>query len=484
MIMANSNSLYLFLFFTLAIVDAQLYTPYTFFNSYPLGSTSSSSSPPSPPLTSLSSSPSPSPSSSISSDTSPSPSPISSDSSPSPSPISSDSSPSPSPSSMSSSSSPSPSPSPSSYGEAVEMSIGALDTFSSISLPPSSSPSPSPSPASSATLSCNSASFKAKIGVCLNYTAVDNLPSPSIIVQLLKTHNIPRVRLFSPDSTILPAFKGSGIDLMIGIPNEKLAFLSSASLDAVVNWLSSNIFASVDQNQVTYLAVGDNVLQKVSDVPNLVPAMRNLHMALQSLDVDDQILITAPQAISSILRVTFPPSAAVFDADLLPVVEPLLRFLSDTGAPLAVNLQPFETYVDNALKVALNYVLFEANQPLFRDEGKAYTNLFDASVDAAAAAMAKLGFGNVPVVVSETGWPTSGNREATTEKAAAYAQGIMNKAASGVGTPARPDCAVEVFFSNMFDQSGRGGKEYEKHYGVFKVDGSLAFNISFAIPSE
>lgn len=53
--------------------------------------------------------------------------------------------------------------------------------------------------------------------------------------------------------------------------------------------------------------------------------------------------------------------------------------------------------------MALNYVLFGVNQTPFHDDGKAYTNLFDATVDALVAALQKLGFPNIPVMVTGTG---------------------------------------------------------------------------------
>ncbi|XP_009406890.2 glucan endo-1,3-beta-glucosidase, acidic isoform-like [Musa acuminata AAA Group] len=139
-----------------------------------------------------------------------------------------------------------------------------------------------------------------------------------------------------------------------------------------------------------------------------------------------------------------------------------------------VNTIPFDTYVDHTFKVALNYVLFRVNRALFQDDGKAYTNLFDATVDALVAALQKLGFPNIPVMVTGTGWPTAGNTAATPEKAAADKQGI--------GTPMRPNDAVEVLLLfNLFDQNRKTVKEYEKHFGIFNCDGTPMFNIRFSL---
>lgn len=49
----------------------------------------------------------------------------------------------------------------------------------------------------------------------------------------------------------------------------------------------------------------------------------------------------------------------------------------------------------------------------------------------------------------------------------------------GVGTPMRPRDTVEVFLSNLFDQNKKEGKEYEKHFVIFNVDGNRILKISF-----
>nr|ABF70143.1 glycoside hydrolase family 17 protein [Musa balbisiana] len=208
-----------------------------------------------------------------------------------------------------------------------------------------------------------------------------------------------------------------------------------------------------------HLGVGNEVLRKDTlYISNLVPAMRNLQKALQNPGLEKQIKLSAPQAASSILGVTFPPSAGRFEMHLFPVTKQLLQFLSETESPLMVNVNPFDTYVDNPLEVALNYVLFGMNKALFHDDGKAYSNLFDATVDALVAAMQKQGFPKIP--------------------AAAYAQGIIDMVGKGVGTPMRPHDTVEVFLSNLFDRNKKEGKEFEKHSGIFNVD-----HISCSLPT-
>ncbi|CAL9071817.1 unnamed protein product, partial [Musa textilis] len=62
---------------------------------------------------------------------------------------------------------------------------------------------------------------------------------------------------------------------------------------------------------------------------------------------------------------------------------------------------------------------FSVNEAPIHD-GKAYTNLFDATEDALVAALQKLGFPNILVTVMGMGWLTTGNTTATPEKATTY----------------------------------------------------------------
>jgi exo-beta-1,3-glucanase (GH17 family) len=130
--------------------------------------------------------------------------------------------------------------------------------------------------------------------------------------------------------------------------------------------------------------------------------------------------------------------------------------------------------------VQLAYALFGAGAAPVQDGALVYTNLFDATVDALVAALEKEGFGGVPVAVTETGWPTAGHPAATPQNAAAYNAKIVERAARGVGTPKRPGVPVEVFLFDLYDEDGKPGPEFERHFGIFRADGSKAYDINFA----
>lgn len=65
---------------------------------------------------------------------------------------------------------------------------------------------------------------------------------PSTVVDLLRDNKIPKVKLFETEHGVLKALMGSGIQVMLGIPNEMLPLLSSSS-SASDSWVRQNVSA-------------------------------------------------------------------------------------------------------------------------------------------------------------------------------------------------------------------------------------------------
>ncbi|PRQ41142.1 putative glucan endo-1,3-beta-D-glucosidase [Rosa chinensis] len=313
------------------------------------------------------------------------------------------------------------------------------------------------------------------IGICYGRVA-NNLPPLTVAVDILKANNIKNVRLFNANPATLSSFSNSGISVMIGVPNEILPTLTTSS--AAVGWLQSDIFSSIPANQVRYIAVGNEVfLKDPFYTPHVVPAILSLHQALQTLNLSHSIKLSSPQA-ASVLSISYPPSSASFAPDLKPVLFLLLQFLRDTASPFMVNLYPYFSYLNNRPYVSVDYALFRDPNPV-QDGALVYDNLFDASVDAFVSALEREGFGGVEVVVSETGWPTSGGEAASVENALAYNREVVRRAAEGVGTPKKAGEGVEVYLFDLFDENEKGGEEYERHFGIFGPDGLKAYDLGF-----
>ncbi|KAJ3700814.1 hypothetical protein LUZ61_004519 [Rhynchospora tenuis] len=318
-----------------------------------------------------------------------------------------------------------------------------------------------------------------KIGIC--HGRVGNiLPSPYSASLLLKSNGISKVRLFLPDPTVLPAFNSADIELMIGVPNENLTYLASPDTNLAVDWLRSNIFSFVSPDHIRYLVVGNEVLYKDTFYSQyLVPAINNIYKALQILGLDKKIKLSSAHA-SSVLSSSYPPSAGAFDQQFLSVLLPMLQFLNLTGSPFMVNTYPFFSYINDPINVPLNYALFGPDAVPVKDGDLAYTNLFDATIDAIVAAMEREGFKGIPVIVTETGWPTAGHAVATKENAAIYNGKILERVRNRVGTPKLPGVPVEVYLFDLYDENLKSGGEFEKHFGIFNLDGSKLYNIDFS----
>ncbi|KAL6189862.1 hypothetical protein ACLB2K_036263 [Fragaria x ananassa] len=313
------------------------------------------------------------------------------------------------------------------------------------------------------------------IGICYGRVA-NNLPPPTATVSILKANNITNVRLFNADPATLSSFSNTGITVMIGVPNEILPTLTTAS--AATEWLQSYIFAIVPPNQVLYIAVGNEVfLKDPYYTPHVVPAIISLHQSLQTLNLADTIKLSSPQA-ASVLSISYPPSSASFDPDLKPFLLPLFRFLHDTASPFMVNLYPYFSYLKNRPYLSVDYALFR-DPNYVHDGALVYENLFDASVDAFVSALEREGFGDVEVVVSETGWPTSGGEAASVGNALAYNREVVRRSVEGVGTPKKAGAGVEVYLFDLFDENEKSGEECERHFGIFGPDGLKAYDLSF-----
>ncbi|KAM1205080.1 hypothetical protein PS2_005914 [Malus domestica] len=77
------------------------------------------------------------------------------------------------------------------------------------------------------------------IGVNWGTTASHPLP-PAKVVELLKSNNVTKVKLFDADPGVLGALSGSKLSVTVGIPNALLKFLNS-SKKAAESWVHENV---------------------------------------------------------------------------------------------------------------------------------------------------------------------------------------------------------------------------------------------------
>ncbi|XP_074276165.1 glucan endo-1,3-beta-glucosidase 13-like [Silene latifolia] len=316
----------------------------------------------------------------------------------------------------------------------------------------------------------------------INYGRIaNNLPSPTSVVTLLKSHNISRVKIYDSDTSVLTAFRNSGIKLTISLPNEHLYSTATRSHFAAI-WVLKNILTYFPHTDIEAIAVGNEVLVDPHNTTNyLLPAMRNLHYALVKYKLDSYIKISSPIALSA-LGNSYPSSAGSFRSELLePVFKPLLEFLKQTGSSLMVNAYPIFAYQGNSDVISLDYALFRDN-PGVADAGNGlrYFSLFDAQIDAVFAAMHALNYDDIPIVVTETGWPSKGDSielGASVANAAEYNGNLVKRILTGNGTPLRPKARLTVYLFALFNENKKTGPTSERNYGLFYPNQKKVYDI-------
>ncbi|KAJ0971166.1 hypothetical protein J5N97_019125 [Dioscorea zingiberensis] len=319
--------------------------------------------------------------------------------------------------------------------------------------------------------------------VGINYGLVaNNLPSPSSVVSLLTSINVGRVKLYDTDPTVLSALSTSGVELIVGLPDRCVIKLTDPS--AALTWAKANLQPHLPAAKIAAVTVGNEVLTNndTAVMTALVPAMRSLHSALVTLGLRS-VAVTTSHSLA-ILSNSFPPSAGRFRPDLIPYICPLLDFLAETGSPFFINAYPYFAYKAEPDNVTLNYALFEPNPGVLdTGSGLKYENMLDAQVDAVYAAISAATGGKgkgVEVRVSETGWPSDGDENeagATAANAAKYNGNLMKMVAEGKGTPARPSQVLRVYVFALFNENLKPGPKSERNYGLFKPDGTPAYNL-------
>ncbi|CAL9101806.1 glucan endo-1,3-beta-glucosidase 11-like [Musa acuminata AAA Group] len=332
----------------------------------------------------------------------------------------------------------------------------------------------------------------------VNYGRVaNNLPQPESVPRLLASIGIGRVRLYDADPAVLRAFANTGIELVVGLPDRCLPSVAADPAEARA-WARTHIQAFVPATKIAAVTVGNEVLTGTNAsvlARCLAPAMENLHDALAALSLDRDVIVTSTHSLAVLASPSYPPSAAVFRPDLLPLVRPLLAFHARTGSPLFVNAYPYFAYAEDPSGVGLEYALLDPGAAAFRDAatGLRYANLLHAQVDAmyhaisAAAAPSSKGC-RVEVRVSETGWPSAGDANetgATPENAARYNGNLMRLLAGQKGTPLVPGTPLRAYVFALFNENQKAGPSSERNYGLFKPDGTPAYQlVGFAVPQD
>ncbi|KAG1326829.1 glucan endo-1,3-beta-glucosidase 6 [Cocos nucifera] len=301
---------------------------------------------------------------------------------------------------------------------------------------------------------------------------------------MLRDNGFQKVKLFDPEDSTMNALSKSGIQVMVGIPNEMLAGLSS-SMKAAEDWVSKNVSSYIkDGVDIRYVAVGNEPFLETyngSFLQTTFPALQNIQSALIKAGVSSQVKVTVPLNADVYESSSGKPSDGNFRMNIHDLMVSIVKFLGDNGGPFTVNIYPFiSLYKDPNFPV--DYAFFDGMpaSPVV-DGSITYTNVFDANHDTLVWALQKNGYGNLSIIVGEIGWPTDGDMNANIQYAQRFNQGFMKRVASGQGTPVRPG-AIDAYLFSLIDEDQKSIQpgNFERHWGIFYYDGQTKYQLNIS----
>ncbi|GAV58989.1 Glyco_hydro_17 domain-containing protein/X8 domain-containing protein [Cephalotus follicularis] len=321
----------------------------------------------------------------------------------------------------------------------------------------------------------------------INYGRLgNNLPSPYQSVELIKTMKAGRVKLYDANPEILRLLSGTKIQVSIMISNNEIISLATNKTLAD-QWVLNNVRCHYPQTMIRFILVGNEVMSYFSDYDrtiwyHLVPAMRRIKNSLKAQNIRN-IKVGTPLAMDA-LQTTFPPSNGMFRSDIsYMVMTPLLRFLNQTKSFFFIDVYPYFPWSTDFENISLDFALFTSNTS-YTDPGSGliYHNLLDQMLDSITFAMAKLGYPNIRIAISETGWPNAGDIDqigANIYNAATYNRNLIQKMTSkpALGTPARPGVVIPTFIFSLYDENQKVGPGTERHWGILHPSGEPNYEI-------
>ncbi|EOA38146.1 hypothetical protein CARUB_v10009618mg [Capsella rubella] len=298
----------------------------------------------------------------------------------------------------------------------------------------------------------------------LNYGLLgDNLPTPPNVLNLYKSIGITKIRIFDPNTGVLDALRGHrGFEVTVGVRDQDLAPLA-ASEEAVKGWFATNIEPYLADVNIVFITVGNEVIPGPIG-PQVLPVMQSLTNLVKSRNLP--ISISTVVAMSN-LEQSYPPSTGKFTPQAWEQLVPVLKLLSQTNTPILVNIYPYFPYATDPAHIRLDYATFTAKAIVVQDGPLGYSNMFDAIFDAFVWAMEKEGVKDLPMVVSETGWPSAGNGNLTTpEIAGTYNRNVVKHIVSGKGTPKRPNIGFDGYIFATFNENQKPAGT-EQNFGLY-----------------
>lgn len=317
---------------------------------------------------------------------------------------------------------------------------------------------------------------------------ITSKPKPERIATTIPSLGFASVRFLNPDPALTRSFTYTNTTLLLTIPNPLVPPIAANRSNAL-RWLNLHVVPFYPRARITTISVGNDFLSASTpgfSSSHLLRAIRNVHLALLDLGIR-KISVSTSFSFTNAISRPFPPSSAEFHEPASDnLIKPFLQFLRDTNSSFLINSYPYNVYRSNA-DIPIAFALFQELPFNFRDDlttGVRYRNLFEMMVDAVNSAIAVMGYENIPLIVSETGWPSSGDAsevDANTAYAEMYLKGLVAHLKSGLGTPLRKEGVAEAYIFELFDKEVRPGvSQPERQWGILYPNMTQKYKIDFS----
>eukprot|EP00486_Rosalina_sp_Unknown_P006725 CAMPEP_0201572134 /NCGR_PEP_ID=MMETSP0190_2-20130828/15232_1 /ASSEMBLY_ACC=CAM_ASM_000263 /TAXON_ID=37353 /ORGANISM="Rosalina sp." /LENGTH=618 /DNA_ID=CAMNT_0047997517 /DNA_START=29 /DNA_END=1885 /DNA_ORIENTATION=- len=315
----------------------------------------------------------------------------------------------------------------------------------------------------------SSSSLPSQLGFDLSVGLQDDPLSASEIVEVTTSSLLNGVRYYKfygwdTDHDIAAAIIAKNNDARIYIE----------ILPGLVNDLTSTQVASFVEtwddlsNYIYCIALGNEPLLNNINMDVLPTKLNLVYSEIRSHSGWENVMVSIPFS-QNIFDVTYPVPDSTFKSSYKSVLSSIIGIYKTYGAPFSINIYPF--FVAPYLPDLMDYILGEASA------AGDYSSMLGAQYMATYYAMENV-YGNngVEIVVTETGWSTYSSTYdfATTSNANKYYQNtlrLMEDSTSEIYNK-------RIYFFELFDESKKGGGDWEQHFGVYSETGSLKLDIS------
>ncbi|CAL0328048.1 unnamed protein product [Lupinus luteus] len=128
-----------------------------------------------------------------------------------------------------------------------------------------------------------------------------------------------------------------------------------------------------------------------------------------------------------------------------------------------------------------------SRSPTPERESSRGASMFDAMVDAIYYCIEASNFNNIPIVVTETGWPSFGGRnelDATLENAETYNNNLIMRVLNDSGPPSRQKITINTYIYELFDEDKRVEPITEKNWGIYYTNESNVYPLRFSASNQ